>query len=530
MLAKKSDVEKNVVFYNDFVDMQKLKAFIGAADIYITPYLNEAQITSGTLAYTFGSGKAVISTPYWHAKELLADNRGVLVPFADAAAIARAAIDLLRDAGRRSAMVKNAYRMGRGMIWSRAAQLYMSSFETSRLQASSPAGPPLAGKPRDRRPRVLPALKLTHLARMTDSTGVFQHATFSVPNFSEGYCTDDNARAFLLASMLGDGDDTEQVRALATTSAAFLLHAFDTTTRRFHNHLSFDRRWLDLEGSEDSHGRALWALGAGVGYSPFPNFQAMAGDLFAQALPPLTEFTSPRAWAFGLLGIHEYLKRLNGDSRVQQTRETLTRLLMGLLQQNAKPNWCWFEDELSYDNAKLPHALIVSGHATGQTCVLDRGLDSLRWLCDLQVSEEGNFRPIGSNGFYHRGGARAYFDQQPIEAQATISACLAAYRATSDVWWYGQAQRAFDWFLGWNDLGLELCSPETGACGDGLHADRINRNEGAESTLAFLLSLVEMRIAQATMSALLEPIPARARTVREMLASSKEAIAVGVRA
>ncbi len=507
ILAKKNKVEKNVIFYNDFVDLENLKEFIGAADLYITPYLNEAQITSGTLAYTFGAGKAVVSTPYWHAEELLAEDRGVLVPFRDAPAMAREVIALLRDDTRRHAMRKNAYRIGREMVWSNVAQLYMRSFELSRLQGAALSRKSLVSKTLDQRPRELPELKMNHLWRMTDSTGVFQHAIFGVPNFSEGYCTDDNARAFILAVLLGElGEEPEALLSVATTSAAFLQHAFDTKTKRFHNHLSFERRWLDERGSEDSHGRALWALGIGVGRSPFRTFQMMAGQLFARALPALADFTSPRAWAFGLIGIHEYLHRLSGDSLVNQTRETLTCRLMGLLAKNARPDWCWFEEELSYDNAKLAHALILSGHATGQSQILERGLHALRWLNDLQVSEKGHFRPIGSNGFYKRGGARASFDQQPIEAQAMVSACLEAYRTTSDVWWFEQAQRAFDWFIGWNDLGLELYSPESGGCGDGLHVDRVNGNQGAESTLAFLLSLAEMRLAQNMVTSFREPI------------------------
>ena len=367
MLAKKNKIEKNVIFYNDFVELENLKEFIGAADLYITPYLNEEQITSGTLAYTFGAGKAVVSTPYWHAAELLAEDRGVLVPFRDARAIAREVIALLRDDNRRHAMRKNAYRIGREMIWSNVAQLYMHSFESSRLEGAALSRKSLTTKTLDQRPRELPELKMNHLLRMTDSTGVFQHAVFGVPNFSEGYCTDDNARAFILAVLLGElGEEPEALLGVATTSAAFLHHAFDTQTKRFHNHLSFDRRWLDDRGSEDCHGRALWALGIGVGRSPFRSFQMMAGQLFAQALPALSDFTSPRAWAFGLIGIHEYLNRLSGDSLVNQTRETLTCRLMDLLASNAKPDWCWFEEELSYDNAKLAHALILSGHATGQ--------------------------------------------------------------------------------------------------------------------------------------------------------------------
>jgi glycosyltransferase involved in cell wall biosynthesis len=507
ILAKKNRIEKNVIFYNQFVDLENLKEFIGAADLYITPYLNEAQITSGTLAYAFGAGKAVVSTPYWHAAELLAEDRGVLVPFNDAPAIAREVIGLLRDDTRRHAIRKNAYKMGREMVWSSVAQMYMRSFESARLEGAARTRKSLAAKTLDQKPRELPPMKLSHLSRMTDSTGVFQHAAFSVPNFAEGYCTDDNARAFILAVLLGElGEDPERVRALATTSGAFLHYAFDFETKRFHNHLSFDRHWLDEQGSEDCQGRALWALGMGVGRSHFRSFQVMAGQLFALALPALTGFTSPRAWAFGLIGIHEYLRRLSGDSLVNQTRETLTCRLMDLFAANPHPDWQWFEEELSYDNAKLAHALIVSGHATGQTAVLQCGLDALRWLTALQMSEKGHFRPIGSNGFYRRGGTRANFDQQPVEAHATVSACLDAYRATSDVWWYEQAQRAFDWFIGWNDLGIELYVPGTGGCRDGLHVDRVNGNQGAESTLAFLLSLAEMQLAQNILTSFREPI------------------------
>ena len=449
----------------------------------------------------------VVSTPYWHAAELLAEDHGVLVPFGDAPAIAREVIGLLRDDTRRQAIRKNAYKLGRDMVWSNVARLYMRSFELSRIGGAARSRKSLATKTLDQKPRELPELKFSHLSRMTDSTGIFQHAIFSIPNFSEGYCTDDNARAFILAVLLSElGEDPDRVRTLATTYAAFLHHAFDLKTKRFHNHLSFDRRWLDEQGSEDCQGRALWALGVGVGRSPYRSFQIMAGQLFALALPALTEFTSPRAWAFGLIGIHEYLRRLSGDSLANQTRETLTSRLMELFKGTAQLEWRWFEEDVTYDNAKLAHALILSGRATAQPAVFERGLQTLRWLTELQISEKGQFRPIGTNGFYRRGGIRANFDQQPIEAQAMVSACLEAYRATSDYWWYEQAQRAFDWFIGWNDLGLELYSPKTGGCRDGLHVDRVNQNQGAESTLAFLLSLAEMRLAQNMLTSFREPI------------------------
>ncbi|HTL17570.1 MAG TPA: glycosyltransferase family 4 protein [Patescibacteria group bacterium] len=505
-LAKKNKVQQNVIFYDRFVELNELKEFIGAADIYITPYLNEAQITSGTLAYTFGAGKAVISTPYWHATELLAEGRGVLVPFADPEAMAREVIGLLRDETRRHALRKNAYKLGREMVWSNVATLYLRSFDLARLERAVLSRKSFATKTLDQAPRDLPELKLDHLSRMTDSTGLFQHAMFTVPNFSEGYCTDDNARGFILTVMLEElEEEPKRTHALATTYAAFLNFALDLQNKRFHNHLSFDRRWLDEQGSEDCHGRALWALGLGAGRSPHRAFQVMSGQLFAQALPTVMGFTSPRAWTFALIGIHEYLRRLSGDRAVTQIREGLAQRLMELFDRSAQADWPWFEAELTYDNAKLAHGLIITGYDMGQPAMVERGLQSLRWLAEVQTSENGHFSPIGSNGFYRRNGPRARFDQQPIEAQAMVSACLEAYRVSADATWYEQAQRAFDWFLGWNDLGLELYAPKTGGCRDALHVDRVNDNQGAESTLAFLLALAELRLTQSAATVLSAP-------------------------
>ena len=495
-LAANNGVEDNVIFDNRFVDLKELTEFIGAADLYVTPYLDEAQSTSGTLAYAFGAGKAVISTPYWHAAELLRDRRGVLVPFADAKAIAREASGLLRDGASRHAMSANAYKLGRDMVWSHTAGRYLDSFALAMRQQAE-RSESAAWAEFGHRPHESPELNLDHLNRMTDYTGIFQHANLIAPNLAEGYCTDDNARALVLATMLTRLEEApKRVRTLATTYAAFLDYAFDAKTGRFHNFLGADRHWLDVHGSEDSHGRAIWALGAAVGRSPHWSSQTMARRLFEEALPAVVDFTSPRAWAFTLIGIHEYLRHLKGDCLAGDLREDLTGRLVTIFDNIAGPEWIWFEDGLTYDNAKLPHALIVSGRATGQSAVYERGMRALRWLVGVQTSRQGRLRPIGSNGFYRRNGPRADFDQQPIEAQSTVSACLAAFRATSDLSWYDQAQLAFDWFLGWNDLGQELYSPQTGGCCDGLHADRSNENQGAESTLAFLLSLAEMRLTQ----------------------------------
>jgi glycosyltransferase involved in cell wall biosynthesis len=502
-IVKTNGLENNVVFHNRFVELKELTEFIGAADLYITPYLDEAQITSGTLAYAFGAGKAVISTPYWHASELLRDQRGVLLPFADPAAIAREVSGLLRDEKRRKAMSDRAYKLGRAMVWSNTAGLYMGSFVAAQQQAADAVRKSAPPNGSGRRPHESPALNLDHLYRMTDATGIFQHANLTAPNHSQGYCTDDNARALILAVHLGELEEApKSARALAATYAAFLDKAFNPNTARFHNFLSIDRNWLDEQGSEDCHGRAIWALGTAVGRSPAWNSRTKAELLFARALPAATRFTSPRAWAFSLIGIHEYLRHRKGGCLAVDVREELTGRLMTIFDKVAGPGWTWFEEGLTYDNAKLPHALIVSGRATAQKRVYERGLEALRWLVGVQTSRHGKLRPIGSNGFYRRHGNRADFDQQPVEAHTTVSACLEAYRATFDPWWYEQAQRAFDWFLGWNDLGEEVYCPQTGGCRDGLHVDRSNENQGAESMLAFLLSLTEMRLTQNTASAI----------------------------
>lgn len=496
-IAQELDIQKHVVFFNRFVELDELLRFIGAADIYITPYLNETQITSGTLAYAFGSGNAVISTPYWHAAELLSDGKGRLVPFRDSGAIADAVRDLLGNETARYAMRKNAYQLGRDMVWNKIAQKYMESFHQAETDYNLLGGRASPFRTLDEQGDSLPDLRLDHLFRLKDSVGVFQHASFIVPNFREGYCTDDNARALLLALMLLEaGHDDSKIEDIVSSCLAFINFSLDQATTRFRNFMSFDRKWIEGPGSEDSHAHALWALGYCIGHSRQQGMRMLASDLFEHALPCVTDFTSPRAWATTLLGIDEYLRSFDGDRHVSQIRENLAERLLSIFSATKKDDWMWFEEVLSYANARLPHALIRSGVAMRSTKTLEAGLASLRWLVSVQTSEAGAFRPIGTDGLYRRGGERAQFDQQPIEAQATVSACIAAYEASDDRFWLNEARRAFDWFLGRNDVGIAVYDPSTGGCHDGLHIDRINQNEGCESTLAFLLALTEMQTIQ----------------------------------
>jgi glycosyltransferase involved in cell wall biosynthesis len=501
--ARKLGVENNVMLVNRYVTHHELCEYIGAADIYLTPYLNESQVTSGTLAYCFGAGKAVVSTPYWHAAELLDEGRGVLVPFRDAGAIASAVNHLLDDENHRHVMRKQAYLLGREMIWHRVAEAYERVFAEARdaaaltPRAARPAAT-LAHGPAD-----LPPWRLDHLGRMTDSTGVFQHAVYSLPWFEHGYCTDDNARSLLVTVQLEElNEHTPESARIQSAAAAFIHHAWNAQTARFRNFMDFQRRWLEESGSEDSHGRALWALGAVVGRTRQRNLRAWAAALFEQALPVTENFTSPRAWAFAILGLHEYLRKLDGDLLVHRLRLSLAQRLVDLYQLQSTPDWPWYEPILTYDNARLPHALILTGRWTGRQPMLDLGLKTLQWLVRQQTGSDDCFRPIGSNGFWPRGGEKATYDQQPVEATATIGACIEAHATTGDKCWLHQANRAFEWFLGRNDLNLPLYDAANGGTYDGLHPNRVNLNQGAESTLSFLNALAEMKMLYSRMAAL----------------------------
>jgi glycosyltransferase involved in cell wall biosynthesis len=492
--ARQLGVSGRIIFHNRFVSQHELNAFLSAADIYITPYLNPEQITSGTLAYAVGAGKAVISTPYIYARELLADERGVLVPWRDAPAIAAAVIGLLDDEDRCAAMRARAAAHGQGMTWPAVADQYVDTFmrarssDTRRRRVSFEAQT-LANRPG------WPEIDLRHLRALTDDTGLVQHAVFSVPRYEDGYCLDDNARALLLMTLLEElgVDDIAIVRRLAVRYLAFVSFAFDRASGRFRNFLSYSRQWTEALGSEDSHGRGLWALGAVVGRAGDPGRHSLAGELFHAALPAVRSFSSPRAWAYALLGIEDYLGAFQGDKAVEDVREQLAAMLFGLYQRTSRADWPWFEPSVTYGNARLSQALIASGFRMHRPDMVAAGLHSLDWLVSLQRSGNGDFAPIGCNGFYPNGGVRATFDQQPVEACTVISACLAAARVSGDGRWRERAGRTFDWFLGRNDLQQWLYDPATGGCLDGLHPDRPNRNQGAEAVLSLLLALCELR-------------------------------------
>ncbi len=507
--VRELDVEDHVVFLDQFVDQATLLQFISMCDVYVTPYLDEAQMTSGTLAYSFGLGKPVVSTRYWHANELLADGRGVLVPFGDATATGHEIAELLTDDARRQAMCEHAYAVSRSMTWERTAERYTSAFEQARqghwLRALT--RPVRVSEPYSAAP---PAMQIGHFLSMCDDTGLFQHAVHSVPDRSHGYCVDDNARALLLACALNNPGERPLPEFLTARFAAFVQHAWNPDTGRFRNFMGFNRTWLEATGSEDSHARTLWALGESAQNDASSSRRRWAAALFAKALPAAEAFGSPRAWAFTLLGLGAYCAATPDDLHAREVRHSLADRLVSALASVETPDWIWFEEGLAYENARLPQALIVTGLATQTPEYVDAGLRSLRWLMTQQTNSGGDFRPVGTAGFGEVRQHPRAFDQQPVEATATIAACLVAARADDDAGWNALANRAFAWFLGSNDLSLALVDPHTGSCRDGLHPDRANENRGGESVVCYLLGLAEIRQLARVTTALTKPAPLRA--------------------
>ncbi len=490
-LARDLGVEAHVIFQNRFVEPEELCEFLGASDIYITPYLTEAQAVSGTLAYALGTGNACISTPYWYATEMLADGRGLLVPFADPAAIAQKLLFLLDNEAERNGMRKRAYQFSRTMIWPEVARRYMEAFR--RVQEAAPDVLVLAKPSAAALPEELPEIDLRHMRLLTDSTGIMQHSEYATPNRRHGYCTDDNARVLAVAATYWHQTHDEQILPLLHTYLGFLSYAFDYKTRRFRNFMNYDRTWAEEVGSEESHGQALLALGATVGLCRQEPLVGLAKRLFEWARPVADGFASPRAWARTILGIAAYLRRFSGDSEARRLWSLLAQRLYDSFAAHMTTDWPWSEDTLTYANALLPQALLVSGTWLGREDMTSLGRRSLDWLIEIQTCPDGHLAVIGTEGWYKRGGSRARFDQQPIEAAAMVAACIEAFNVTEEASYLEEARRCLHWFLGENDLAMPLYDFATGGCRDGLHPDRVNQNQGAESTLCWLLSLLTMQ-------------------------------------
>lgn len=488
--AAELGVGDNICFIDRFVEHNELLDYLQAADIYATPYTNPAQITSGTLSYAIGVGKAVVSTPYIHATEILADGHGVLVDFGDAAGFAREIAGLLGSTRNRERLQQRAYARGRTMIWSRLAEAAMAEIEAMVAQAPRR----LAGGGSE--PAILPA-DLSAVERMSDATGMLQHAIYSVPDRRHGYCIDDNARALILVTRMAELDDTTHDK-WTSIYASFIQYAWNTDTRRFRNFMNFDRSWCEDEGSEDSNGRAIWALGVAALEAKHQKHRDWAAMMFDATASLALELGSPRAHAFAMLGAAAMLEAHPGH---ELSREILRRFgeeLIQLLDATRRPEWSWFEIVLAYDNARLPEALLRAGAALGRDDFVQVGVETLDWIVQRQTSPEGRFRAVGTESFGRPFAEPLPYDQQPLEAQATVEACAAAFAATADRRWVEEAFRAYRWYLGQNDLDLPLASVGDGGCFDGLMPTGLNRNQGAESILALQLASCAMsRLAHA---------------------------------
>lgn len=491
--AKELGVGENVVFHDRFLERDELLEIIRAADIYVTPYINEAQVVSGTLAYAVGAGKAVVSTPYWHAQEMLADGRGRLVPFKDPRALAQQINQLLECPQERRAIRRAAYDYSRPMVMKEMGRHYLDLFSQAKAPHARARDLPILHSLSQKEQR-LPQVNLNHLRNMTDDTGMLQHAKFTVPNRDHGYCVDDNARALIVATRAYDLNRNDRsLIGLSSVYLSFLDNAYDPDTGRFRNFMSYERKWQEKIGSEDSHGRALWALGVVAGWGQNPGQVALATSLFHDALPALESFSDSRAIAFPILGIQAYLRRSHNDHQVRGLLESLGDRLLKRFQYFTTADWHWHETTLNYDNARLPEALVACGRVTKNAGMVKTGIDVLEWLRDIQVDPSGGwFAPVGNQGWFPKSGSKAQYDQQPLEAAAMIGACIEAYECTQHETWVQLASTCFNWFLGKNNQRMQLYDHASGGCRDGLMRDGVNDNQGAESTLSYLCSLLAL--------------------------------------
>lgn len=482
-LAEELGVGQHVVFFNDFLDDEALLDQLAACDIYVTPYLGLGQVTSGTLAYARALGKPVLSTPYIHAREVLAQGGGALIPPRDADALADACIALLADRSELDAVSRKVWENSRSTIWRENAARVMQVLRDA--VAEAPARLNLPQRKRARSTNGIAAIEA-----FTDDVGIFQHSRFGIPDRNHGYCIDDNARALMLLCKTGTANGAH--RRLMATYAAFIQHAWHPDHRRFRNFMGYDRRWLEEIGSEDSNGRTLWALGEAAGYRGDPDIARWAQAMLVDALPMAKGLTAPRAIAFAMLGIAAYRSAGLGGQEEDAFLRDRAETFAALLRDARRPDWAWFEAVLSYDNARLPQSLIATGTLLDERTITDTGLQTLKWIVDTQTAAGGYFRPVGTESFGKRYAQPEPFDQQPLEAAATIDACATAWHATHDPTWLRAADTAMAWFEGANDLGLSLIDERDGGCFDGLTPQGLNLNRGAESILALQMAIATL--------------------------------------
>ncbi len=485
-MVKELGLQENVIFHNRFVHDEELHNFLCAADIYVTPYLSREQLTSGTLSFAVGTGKAVVSTPYWAAEELLADGRGKLVPFGDSKKLAEAIEEILRNDSLFYSLRRRAYEYGRSRTWPKIGQIYWKLFSAKQIPVRVATRiTPSADKAISS--IEVPEPSLDHLIKLTDDTGLYQHAKFTIPNRDYGYCTDDNARAVIaMCKYSGQYPGSEAMR-LFDIYLSFVLHS-QSKDGSIRNFMNFDRTWVKNEPINDAFGRALWALGAVMANPPSPTYLPIIKDCFDRSVANIQK-QYPRGMAYSILGMSDYLKQFPGASDIKRQLKIAADGLVAQYEENHYPDWQWFEDALTYDNAVLPYSLFVAGSTLENKKYISIAEKTCKFLLEHTFNGD-HFSFVGCNGWYERGGTKAQFDQQPIEAAGSVLMFGAAYDATQDSSFLTLQRKAFDWFLGENDLHIQLYDFRTKGCYDGLTSGGVNINQGAEGMLSFLLSLL----------------------------------------
>ena len=482
LLVRRNNLMEHVYFDDRFVSTEELLGYLSAADIYVTPYLNEAQITSGTLSYAVGAGAAVLSTPYWHAAELLAEDRGILFDFNDSANLSRILNELLDNPERLASLRKNAYDYGRKTVWPEIGIRYLNLM--SGLIEEKPAA--VIKEDPVINPLLLPKFDLGHIKRLTDSTGIIQHAKYNIPRFKDGYCLDDNSRALLMATMAYKLLKDQKALDLMSFYLSYIQY-MQNEDGTFRNFLGFDRRFLDEKGSEDSFGRTIWALGALVRFPPNDACFELGKELFLKASSNFQKLKSLRGISNTVLGISSWLHRFPGDEEMTRTLKEMSDKIIGMYFNEKSDDWLWFEPVLAYDNGIIPFSLFQSFEITGDEEVLKTAKESMEFLEEL-VFREGYISLIGSDSWYRKGEVRSQYDQQPVDAMAMVLMYHQASEVTGDNQYLKKMFSSFMWFLGENDLRLPLYDFETHGCNDGLESTGVNRNQGAESTLSYLIA------------------------------------------
>lgn len=485
ILTKKLKIEENVEFYNYFVEKEELIKFLIASDFYLTPYLSKEQIASGTLTYALTCGKVLISTPYWYAEELLANDRGILVPFKNEKVIAQRIMELLKNEKLFAKYRKNAYDFGRNFIWKNVVKKYENTF----WEAISKKREIIKIETKKTK-SILPEINLNHFKLLTDDTGILQFAKLNIPDRNFGYTTDDNARALIVAIKNYNLTKNKEMISYLIKFLSFIHYAYDEDSENVRNFLNYQRKWIDTKISEDTVGRVIWALGYMIKHSPTQILHKYSLELFKKIIMNVSHFTSPRSWAFIIIGAIYYLSVYKGDLEIKNICTNMVSKIYQQIEQNSQPNWLWLEDIISYENARIPHALIAYGGFFDDKKIFSLGEKSFKWLIEKQYDKKNNrLSLIGNKNWFKKGEQKSQFDQQPVEISAIIDAAYDAFKYTGNPYYENIINLCIAWFLGENDVGESVYDFTTGGARDGIHSLGVNLNQGAESTISWLLTL-----------------------------------------